>query len=100
MRMFFGDFDAEQSGCTSDIAQAAIAREMEFVGQRFEVDTRQAVIPSRKHSSFSGSAYNSLNMFFPPCLVSFCGFPVRSASGKSFQYLNSRALSISGIPPM
>ena len=25
MRMFFGDFDAEQSSCAADVAQAAIA---------------------------------------------------------------------------
>jgi hypothetical protein len=48
MRMFFGDFDAEQSSCTADIAQAAIAREIEFVGQRFEVDARQAGHPVEK----------------------------------------------------
>src|SRR5437763_5783516 len=48
MRMFFGDFDAEQSSRTADIAQAAIAREIEFVGERFEVDARQAGHPVEK----------------------------------------------------
>ena len=41
LRMFFGDFDAEQSSCTADIAEAVIAREVEFVGERFEVYTRK-----------------------------------------------------------
>ena len=66
-RMFLGDFDTEQSSCAADIAQAVIAREIEFIGERFEVDARRPVIPSRKHSSFSGSAYNSSNIFLPPC---------------------------------
>ena len=45
MRMFFGDFDAEQSSCAADIAQVAITREIEFLGERFEVDARQAGHP-------------------------------------------------------
>src|SRR5437870_6673720 len=32
-------------------------------------------IPSRKHSSFSGAAYNSSNMFLPSCLVFVLRFP-------------------------
>ena len=41
-RMFLGDFDTQQSSCAADIAQAVIAREIEFIGERFEVDARQA----------------------------------------------------------
>jgi len=40
--MFFGNFDAEQSSRAADNALAAIAREIEFVGERFEVDARRA----------------------------------------------------------
>ena len=46
--MFFGHFDAEQSSCTADIAQALVAREIEFVGERFEVDAREAGHPVEK----------------------------------------------------
>ena len=43
--MFLGDFDTQQSSCAADIAQAVIAREIEFIGERFEVDARQASHP-------------------------------------------------------
>ena len=36
-------------------------------------------------SSFGRSAYSSSKMPLRPCLVSFCGVPVRSASGRSCQ---------------
>src|ERR1700751_4524075 len=42
MWMFLSHFDAEQPSCAPDIEQAAIAREIEFLGERFEVNTRQA----------------------------------------------------------
>jgi hypothetical protein len=38
---FFGYFDAEQSSCTADIAEAAIPREIEFPGEHFEIYTRE-----------------------------------------------------------
>src|SRR4030095_5177176 len=40
--MLFCDFNAEQSSCTADVAESVIAREIELLGQRFEVDPRQA----------------------------------------------------------
>ena len=45
MWMFFGNFDAEQSRCTADIAKGVVSRKIEFVGERFEVDARQAGHP-------------------------------------------------------
>ena len=57
------------------------------------------VIAPMNCSSRGRSLYSSSNIGFWLCLTSFCGFPVRSASGRSCQNLNSRALSISRIPP-
>ena len=48
MWMFSGDFDAEQPSCPADVTQATIAREIKFVGERFEVDTRQAGHPVKE----------------------------------------------------
>ena len=57
------------------------------------------VIAPMNCSSRGGSLYSSSNIGLPVCLISFCGLPVRSASGRSCQNLNSRALSISRMPP-
>ena len=58
------------------------------------------VIAPMNCSSFGSSAYSSSKMPFSPCFTSFCGWPVRSASGRSCQNLKSRAFSISRMPPM
>src|SRR6516225_7606234 len=41
MWMFSGNLDAEQPSCPADVTQATVAREIKFVGERLEVDTRQ-----------------------------------------------------------
>ena len=58
------------------------------------------VIAPMNCSSRAGSLYSSSNIGLPECLISFCGLPVRRASGRSCQNLNSRALSIWRMPPM
>src|SRR6266581_1790683 len=75
MRMFFGNFDAEQSSCTADIAQAAIAREIEFVGERFEVDARQAGHPVEKALEFFRVGIQFIEYVFAAVLGFVLWFP-------------------------
>ena len=76
VRMPLRDFDAEQAGRAADIAERLIAREIELLGERFEVDARQAGHRAEELLELRRVGVELLeHAFLPPCLISFCGCP-------------------------
>ena len=79
-RMFLGDFDTEQSSCAADIAQAAIAGEIEFDGERFEVDARRACHSVEKALELFRVGIQFIEYIFAAVL----GFVLRFPRAQSF----------------
>jgi len=78
--MFLRDFDTEQPSCAADIAQAAIAGEIEFVGERFEVDARLACHSVEKALELFRVGIQFIEYIFAAVL----GFVLRFPRAQSF----------------
>src|SRR5205807_9571748 len=79
-RVLLRDFHARQTCCTADVTQSAIAREIELVGQRFEVDARQTSHGVEELLQPRRDRVQLLEYALSPA----CGFVLRLAGAKRF----------------
>ena len=99
MRMFLRDFNAQQASRAADVAERLESRKIKFLRERLEVDAREAGHRAHELFELRQIRIELLKNPFVAVLDFVLRLPVRSASGRSFQNLNSRALSMTRMPP-
>ena len=80
-----GDFDAKESSGPADVTQRLMVRKVEFCGEGFEVQAREAGHRAQELFKLCGLGVESLEQPLMAVLDFVLGLAVRRASGRSSQ---------------